>query len=56
MFDNKKIERVEKISTDAFGNSKYRVTERTGWFSTKTYEVEEKPNPNEANAGLLILE
>jgi hypothetical protein len=55
MFDNKKIEKVEKISTDAFGNSKYRVTERTGWFSTKTYEVEEKSNTNEANAGLLIL-
>ncbi len=55
MFNNKKIEKVEKISTDAFGNSKYKVTERTGWFSTKTYEVSEKSNSNSAGAGIILI-
>lgn len=55
MFDNGKIEKVEKISTDVFGNSKYKVTERTGWFSKKTYEVTEKSNSDAAGAGLLLI-
>jgi hypothetical protein len=55
MFEKGKIEKVEKISTDAFGNSKYKITERTGWFSTKTYEVTEKSNSDTASAGLLLI-